>query len=360
MDIARLRSARLRAHRLTAPAASMVAAAEHLVATQAQEFWGGRWALAARTRGEPTLTDVDTAFDRGELVRAWTMRGTLHIVRARDLRRILAVTAERQRRQFAATRHAYGLGDAELTAAEDVVAGALAGGNRLTRAEFAAVLEAQGVVSGAAPVGHVLVWLVLSGRVVLGPVVPRSGGPSREQYLVAADEWIPAPSAPADAAGADDPAAWLLTGYLRGHGPARLADFAWWTGLPVGAVREAREHAGAAVVDLDDGLLALADAAPRRTATPAVLALPPFDEYYLSYADRTVACPPERVDAVGPSKNGIVRPILLRDGCVVGTWSHSTAAGRYHLPPAAHPFTDLPASDVDAALARFSRFLVPA
>ena len=39
--------------------------ARRMLAVQGQEFWGGRWALAARTRGTPTLADVDGAFDRG-------------------------------------------------------------------------------------------------------------------------------------------------------------------------------------------------------------------------------------------------------------------------------------------------------
>ncbi len=70
-----------------------------MLATQAQEFWGGRWALAARTRGEPTVRDVDAAFDRGEIVRSWTMRGTIHVIPARDLAWVLSVTGERQFRQ---------------------------------------------------------------------------------------------------------------------------------------------------------------------------------------------------------------------------------------------------------------------
>src|SRR5690606_36837851 len=51
MDVTALRAQRLRSHRLSAPAASVADAAAHLLATQAQEFWGGRWALALRSRG---------------------------------------------------------------------------------------------------------------------------------------------------------------------------------------------------------------------------------------------------------------------------------------------------------------------
>src|SRR5690606_34994219 len=85
MNIARVRSERLRSHRLTAPAETVVDAATHMTATQGQEFWGGRWALAARTKGEPSISDVDAAFASGALVRSWTQRGTMHILPASDL-----------------------------------------------------------------------------------------------------------------------------------------------------------------------------------------------------------------------------------------------------------------------------------
>ena len=96
MQVERVIERRLRSHRLSAPAPSIAAAAHHMLATQGQEFWGGRWALAARTRGNPSVRDVDAAFDRGEIVRSWTMRGTIHVIPARDLAWVLSLTAEPQ------------------------------------------------------------------------------------------------------------------------------------------------------------------------------------------------------------------------------------------------------------------------
>ena len=61
MKSASLLSERLRSHRLTAPAASVTDAAAHMLAVQSQDFTAGRWALAARTRREPTLHLVDRA-----------------------------------------------------------------------------------------------------------------------------------------------------------------------------------------------------------------------------------------------------------------------------------------------------------
>jgi hypothetical protein len=102
MDSVRLRAARLVHHALVVPDAGLGAAARRLTATQAQEFWAGRWARHPHG-GEVTLTDVDDAFARGVLVRSWTQRGTLHIVAAEDLAWILELTRERQRQAAGCT-----------------------------------------------------------------------------------------------------------------------------------------------------------------------------------------------------------------------------------------------------------------
>ena len=116
--LARVLERRLRSHRLSAPARTIAEAAEHMLATQGQEFWGGRWALAARTRGDPSVRDVDAAFDRGEIVRSWTMRGTIHVIPARDLAWVLSVTARTPAPGGRAVRRVEGIDAAELARAE--------------------------------------------------------------------------------------------------------------------------------------------------------------------------------------------------------------------------------------------------
>lgn len=352
MDLAALRAERLRAHRLRSPAESVTAAAAHMTATQAQEFWGGRWAVAARTAGTPTLRDVDAAFAQpGGLVRSWTQRGTLHIVPAADLSWMLSVTAERQTRQYAGIHRGLGIDAETLVRAETAVRAALAGGNRITRAEFAAVLEGAGIDPSRMRGNHIFSALALREVVVLGPLVPREGGPTRDQYVVAPADWIPHAARPAD------PLAELFVRYIRGHGPAGIGDFGWWGGLPKGLSQRAREGAGDRVVEVEDGLFVSAEAPLPSAGVPPVLALPPFEEYYLSYLDRSTPCAPEFTRRIGPSMNGIVKPVLVADGEIVGVWSHSVAVGKHHLAPVPELFGDADADEVERALARFGRFI---
>ena len=353
MDVTALRAQRLRSHGLSAPAASVADAAAHLLATQAQEFWGGRWALALRSRGAPTLRQVDAAFDRGDLVRTWTMRGTLHIVPARDAAWMLEVTAHRQLRQVSRVLAQEGADDDTVRHAERIARAALRGGGRLTRAEFAAALEAGGVRTVGQRLYHLILALGLRGVVCWGPVVPRDGGPTREQWLVLGEDWI------SDAAAPADPLAELFSRYIAGHGPAGARDFAWWTGLPLTLSRQAAAAASGSLLEVDEGLF-VARAQPRRSAAAAaVVALPPFDEYYLSYADRSVACHPALHRAVGPGANGMVKAAILARGEVVGTWTHSLAVGRRAdapLPELLVPDAAAPA-EVAAALDRYAAFI---
>jgi len=348
---------RLRSHRLSAPAPTVAAAAGHMLATQAQEFWGGRWALACRTRGNPSVRDVDAAFDRGEVVRSWTMRGTIHAIPARDLAWVLSLTGERQARGAAAVRRAEGIDEDEMAKAEGLTRAALRGGNRLARKELFEVLEAGGVGTGGQRGYHLLVSLSLRAVVCQGPVVPRAGGPTREQYVVLAEEWV------TDAASPADPPAEFFTRFIESHGPAGARDFAWWSGLPLGFSRAAAEAASDRLtVVADDGEPVYVSAGPAPRRSPAahdVLALPPFEEYYLSYADRTVPCAPEFLSRIGPSMNGIVRPILVARGEVVGVWTHSLAVGRHADAPVPELLASGAATDAEiaAALDRYRDFI---
>lgn len=351
MKTATLRTERLRSHRLSTPARTVTDAASHMLAVQSQDFIAGRWALASRTRGESALRTVDRAFDRGDLVRAWTMRGTLHIIPARDLRWVMSVTAERQRRQAAGRRRDLGI-DAPMVAAVVAAAVPRLGDGGLTRAEMFEVFAGVGIDPARQRGIHLLSELTLDGLICQGPVVARDGV-SREQRFVLVDQHISEHAAP------DDPLAELFVRYIDGHGPAGVADFAWWSGLTLGQSRDARDRATGRVHEVEEGMFVSVDRLRRSSNAPAVLALAAFDEYYISYADRTAVCAPEHLALVGPGKNGMVRATIVADGRVIGCWTHASASlgsppELFDSVPDSRPVDD---EAVRAALARFTRFL---
>ncbi|MGZ0711502.1 winged helix DNA-binding domain-containing protein (plasmid) [Coraliomargarita sp. W4R53] len=360
MDAAHTVEHRLRSHLLSAPSATLQDAASHMLAVQSQEFWGGRWALATRTRGRVVLSDVDAAFDRGELVRSWTMRGTIHTIPAGDLGWMLSVTSDRQIHQASATHRREGIDDADVVRAEALVRIALRGGNRLARKEVFEVLDAGGVSTAGQRGYHLLTRLSMHQVVCQGPVVPREGSATREQYFVLCDEWVTGVVSPTD------PAAEMFTRYIASHAPAGVRDFAWWSGLTLGASRAAARAAGDRVVVIDEDsrgearYVAGGSAPQHSPEAPQAIALPPFEEYYIPYVDRTAVCDPAFLTAIGPGKNGMVRAIIVARGQIVGVWKQSTALGRHADDPTLELFEPDAASEneVASALSRYREFIL--
>jgi hypothetical protein len=124
----------------------------------------------------------------------------------------------------------------------------------------------------------------------------------------------------------------LATRYFHSRGPATVKDFAWWTGV---TVTDAKKGTALAVASgsvteasADDGrTMYLADWQADVTAAELVdavspehadISLPAFDEYLMAYTDRSDIITPDVTVEVGPTKNGLVRPSVLRAGVVTG------------------------------------------
>ena len=338
---------RLAAQGVAVPGRDPVAAVERMTAVQGQDLGQALWAVGVRSAGA-TREDVRAAFDRGDLVRSWPMRGTLHVLRPDDLRLLLSLTAARTVRGVARRSADLGIDVAVVGRARDALVGALSGGRTLPRDDVAEVIRAAGIDPAGGRGFHLVLLLAQEGLVAWGPTA-RVG-----QALVLLDEWAP-PTTPVPER--DEALRRVLVGHLRGRGPATEADTAWWTKLPLGDVRRARAAAGDAVEELGDGLLALADRPPTG-GVPTGHLLPGFDEYLLGYADRAAQLDPAHADRVVPGGNGMFLPMAVVRGRVVGTWSRAERRGGTAV--VVRPFEPLHDAAVRAlgsAAERLGRFL---
>ncbi|PPK98578.1 winged helix DNA-binding protein [Kineococcus xinjiangensis] len=340
---------RLVAHRLAGPPAPTAAeAVRELGAVQAQDLPGALTSVALRTavrdRGP-----VEASLDAGEVVRAWPMRGTLHLVAAADLPMVLELTAERTLAGTARRRAELGLGDAELARAREVAEEALPGGG-LRRDDLLGAWAAAGLAVGAGRGYHLLLHLALRGLLCFGPLAARraaSGNP--EQLVVLAERWIPNPSR----VSREEALARWAERYFRSHGPATARDLARWAGLTAADVRAGIAAAGDRLLRLDvEGVEHLLDpATPDRLAScraqaRGLLLLPGFDELVLGYADRSATVAPEFAERIVPGGNGVFRATVVDDGRVVGTWRHRGSGGRRRIE--ATPFTSWRAGVAEA------------
>ncbi|NQX13678.1 winged helix DNA-binding domain-containing protein [Microbacteriaceae bacterium VKM Ac-2855] len=326
-----------------------------MLALQGQDPASMLWSIglrAADASGVGGEGVVRAAFDRGELVRSWTMRGTLHATTPADLVLLLSVTAERQRRAVLTRQRSLGVSAADIAASEVVARAVLADGAQATRAELYAAWQTAGQATSDQRGYHLIYALALEQVLCLGPFR------GTEQCFVLADDWLPDSPSP----DAEDAAMEIARRYFSSHGPATERDLANWLKIPLTTARAAMAALGDEL-QATDGPTGVLWATPERwestvNGSGRILLLPGFDEMLLGYADRSASLPSEFADRIVPGGNGIFLATILRDGRVVGTWRRRTASGVTAVTP--DPFLPLSPSD-DAGVVReakrYARFL---
>lgn len=319
-------------------------------ALQAQDVRSLLWSLGVRLPGT-TVSDVRAALESREVVRTWPMRGTLHLVPARDARWMARLMAGRVARAEDARMRQLGIADV-ADRAVDVLCTALADAGRLTRAGCLAVLSAAGIPVAGQAGYHLIGQACKRGLAAMAP--ERAG----EQTFVLLDDWAPGQHEP----DREEALATMASRFVRSHGPASRRDLAGWTGLPLRDVDAGIALAGDAVGRIRVGgaemLVAAATTAPPVPVAARRQVLPGFDEYLLGYKDRSLVLDAGHLARVVPGGNGVFRATLVRAGAVVGTWTRTLARDRVVVD--AVPFNVLDARDrtgFEAAFAPYARFL---
>jgi hypothetical protein len=321
-------------------------------AVQGQEYDPALWAIGARTRAA-RQTDIEQSIARGEIVRTWPMRNTLHFVTASDIHWMLELLAPRMIAASGARHRELELDARIFAQAEKVIVPALRGGQQLTRPMIYQALGNVGINTKTPRGLHILSHLSLRRLLCFGP---RAG---KHATFVLLDEWVPnAKSLARDAALAE-----LALRYFQSHGPATVQDFSWWSGLTMGDARAGIEALQPKLVsETFDGKThwLVGSASRRRGATPQrerAHLLPEFDEYTVAYRDRSSVLDPKyakRVNAGG----GVFQPIVVVDGRVVGTWKRATSKTGMSITIA--PFGRLTSQHrhlVETAAARYGSFV---
>jgi hypothetical protein len=320
-----------------------------LGAVQAQDYLGALWAVGLRLI-RACEKDIEGALADRSIVRTWPMRGTLHFVAAADARWMVELLAPKMVAGAAGRFRALGLDDATFARARSVLVKRLEGGTPLVRAAVYEALE-RAKISAAGQRGiHILWRLAHESLLCFGP---REG---KQQTFVLFDEWLPrAKRLPREEALAE-----LACRYFTGHGPATVADFAWWSGL---TLSDARRAVHLAERRLDEETIggrshwlvrpATTSPAPRSRA----YLLPAFDEFVVAYADRSAAV--ERAHMIRVNAGGgILNPTIVVDGRIVGTWKRRLSRREVVFSPAPFMrFSKPKALAVAGALRRYGKFL---
>src|SRR3954449_10104338 len=280
----------------------LVRALEATGGLQAQDPVAPLFGLLSRLDGF-AAEQLARAVHERRAVRGTLMRGTVHLVSARDylaLEPAVGPMVRELHRRYQRDR-------AELG---DVA--------RVTAEAMALAAEAMSTAALNERFGEDGWWRIRrEGRFLHAPVAGERSGFGRRAVFVSADAWLGA----APEASAAEATAHLIRRGLGGFGPMTLADLAAWSGLSAAALRPAvesmtlvrrRDEAGRSLLDLARRPVVDGDA----PAPPRLLAA--FDNTILSHADRTrVIDDAARRTVV---RGGIVDPVVLVDGFVRGRW----------------------------------------
>jgi hypothetical protein len=141
----------------------------------------------------------------------------------------------------------------------------------------------------------------------------------------------------------------ILVKYLRGYGPATVRDFAYWAGIRMPLARQTFDTARERLLEvrvkggreshwmLSEHLKPL-----RGEAEPRVSFLPEFDSLIMGHRDKSRIMDERHRKRVF-LRLATVTPTLLVNGRVAGTWDYSFASKRL----ATKPFQRLPKADRD-------------
>lgn len=338
---------RLRNQSISSPVRGNAAdVVKRLVAVQSQDYAGAKWSLGLRLRAALDA-QVEEAFNKGEILRTHVMRPTWHFVLPQDIRWLLALTGPRIQAKNAGPYRRAGLEAATFRRAEAVLQKALQGGSYLTRDELRERLGAAGIVnSHAFRLDYVLAHAELEGQICSGP---RRG---RQFTYALLDERAPG-GGKFDRA---DALTELAGRYFSSRGPARVQDFAKWSGLTIAEARAGLEGVASRLQrESLEGQEYWFEAPPASRGEPLPTAhlFSVFDEYISSYKGHETLAREDvgaRIRAFG---NGVLSIILLH-GMIVGTWKRTLAKDSVMIQLA--PFGHLRRAERSAVVAAAKRY----
>lgn len=287
------------------------AVVRHRLAFQAQDHRPTLWSVGQRCASPTTETTLDGWFDAGHAVRTHVLRSTWHLVAPEDLRWLLTLTASRVQQTCAPIYRELGLDAATRRRATDVIGLVLGDRAPLTRRQLGVTLARHGFDFDGRTLGHLMMHAELEQVVCSGPM---SG---RQHTYALMDDRVPPPDRSLDL---DEAVAELIRRYLAGHGPASVADLAWWSSLTLTTLRAGLEALAGDVHRFDvDGSTYWAVGEPPGAATggPTVELLATFDEYVIGFSQTRRLVVPHGLPETSP---GRFTNTVVVDGLVTGGW----------------------------------------
>ncbi|RQO75393.1 winged helix DNA-binding domain-containing protein [Pedobacter sp. KBW06] len=283
-------------------------------AMQAQDYAMATWGIGLRLP-EAREKLIQEEIDSGAILRTHLLRPTWHLVSADDIWWMLELTAAQVRIKSGSRLKELGIDAGVCLKSNHVIESAFAKQQYLTREELYFEMEQNKVGGDKDRWSHLIFLAELEGILCSG--IKRD---KNQTYAILGDR-VPRPVS----IGRDEALAKLAFRYFSSHCPASLNDFIWWSGLPITAAKRALEM-------IKPGFISETIAGQEfwfpenfsrsAPASSSVHLLPAFDEFLISYKDRTAAFPLTH-HAKAFTNNGIFHPVIVVGGQVKGIWKRT-------------------------------------
>lgn len=182
-------------------------------------------------------------------------------------------------------------------------------------------------------------WIENSWGLVRLPVadglICYGNGENNEANFIRVDHWLPKLKVKLMAAHESQSA--LLRKYLRAYGPATLADFSHWAGIPMAEVKTLGPQADSEVVEISSGkqplLMAREDVGElgkAATQSSSIRLLPNFDVYLLAHREKDHLLSDQHYKRVYRNQ-GWISPVVLIDGAIAGVWGYESRGKKFEV-----------------------------
>lgn len=311
-----------------------------MIALQAQDFAGAKWSIALRLPGA-TDASIEQAIADRSIIRITTLRGTLHYVSPDDIRWMQDLISERIMKSFAGNFKRDGLDKTLFTKGRKLIAELLKDGKQLTRLEIKAAMEKKKLPVTGNCINYQLYYACLTKLICLGP------RRNKEFTYTLLDEWVPRKE---NKLLREEALAVLAKRYFESRGPATVNDFANWAGLTIADAKQGLSSVSGTLISETYNAVTywMSNQLPAIKPSSAIYLLPGFDEYLLSYKDRSLALDAQYAKEITGTGNGILSGTIISNGRVSGTWKRTFVKDtveiekKHFTPPAASkkaPFT---------------------
>jgi hypothetical protein len=283
-------------------------------AVQSQDYAAAKWSLGLRLENATDET-IEQALNEGRILRTHVLRPTWHFVSPEDVRGFLDLTAPRIKRFTTYYANKLGLTEAVFKQTNKIITKALIEHIYLTRQEIKTVLSGEGIETDVPRLGHIVANAEIDCIITSGP---RRG---KESTYALLEKRVPQTRTLTK----DESLARLTKKYFTSHGPAQIKDFAWWSGLSVKDATNGVDMIRSKLesVKIDDKIyLCSPEQEYHQTDRQNVFLLSVYDEYFISYADRSDIFD-EKYKRKLPIGNALLTSLIIIDGKVSGTWKRT-------------------------------------